>query len=41
MVIDKNPDSTIPGLVEKLANCSFERFYTKDNLNYDVYNLYY
>lgn len=41
MVIDANPDSLIPGKVASLPLCSFNRHYTKDNLNHDVYNLYY
>lgn len=40
-IIDKNPDSEIPGKIAMLAMCSFERHYTKDNLNHDVYNIYY
>lgn len=41
MVIDKNPDSVMPGKVTMLPMCKFERHYTKDNLNHDVYNIYY
>ena len=41
IVIDKNPDSEIPDKIAKLPLCSFERHYTVDNLNHDVYNLYY
>lgn len=40
-VIDKNPDSTILDKVMNLPRCSFVRHFTKDNLNHDVYNLYY
>jgi hypothetical protein len=40
-VIDPNPDSEILGKVAALPLCSFNRHYTKDNLNHDVYNLYY
>lgn len=40
-VIDKNPDSIIPSKVAQLPLCKFDRFYTIDNLNHDVYNLYY
>lgn len=40
-VIDKNPDSEIPGRLSKLPLCKFDRHYTKDNLNHDVYNIYY
>lgn len=40
-VIDKNPDSDIPDKVIKLPLCSFDRHFTADNLNHDIYNLYY
>lgn len=41
IVIDKNPDSDIPDKVSKLPLCVFDRFYTADNLNHDVYNLFF
>jgi len=41
MVIDKDPDSVIPGKIAQLPMCLFDRYYTADNLNHDVYNLYY
>ncbi|ASR83312.1 hypothetical protein SEA_CATERPILLAR_15 [Arthrobacter phage Caterpillar] len=40
-VIDRNPDSTIPDAVSKLPFCSFSRFFVVDNLNHDIYNLYF
>jgi hypothetical protein len=40
-VIDRNPDSLIPSLVAKLPYCSFSRFYVADDLNHDVYALYF
>lgn len=40
-IIDANPDSLLPSLVAKLPSCSFDRFFTKDNLNHDNYNLYF
>ena len=40
-VIDQNPDSVIPDEIAKLPLCSFARFFTADNLNHDVYNLYF
>ena len=40
-VIDRNPDSTIPNTIAMLPLCKFERHYTKDNLNHDVYIIYY
>jgi len=40
-VIDKNPDSLIPDKVMLLPLCSFSTHFKKDNLNHDVYTLYY
>lgn len=40
-VITRDPDSDIPDKVSKLPMCSFNRFYIADNLNHDVYNLYF
>lgn len=40
-VISRDPDSGIPDLVAKLPMCSFDRFYIADNLNHDVFNLYF
>lgn len=40
-VIDRNPDSPTPDKVAKLPLCSFSRHFVADNLNHDVYNLYY
>jgi hypothetical protein len=40
-IIDQNPDSEIPSKVALLPMCLFNRFYTADNLNHDVYNLYF
>lgn len=40
-VIDKNPDSPIVDLVSKLPLCAFQQHYTADNLNHDVFLLYY
>ena len=41
VIMDRNPDSAVLEKVAKLPMCSFTRHYTKDNLNHDVYNLYY
>ena len=41
MVIDPNPDSDIPAKVLALPLCSFDRHYTADNLNHDLFNIYY
>ena len=40
-VIDSNPDSLIPDKLLLLPTCSFERHFTAENLNHDIYNLYY
>lgn len=40
-VIDKNPDSNIVELVSLLPGCRFDRHYTSDNLNHDVFTLYF
>ena len=40
-VIDKNPDSQIVSDVSKLPKCRFNRHYTADNLNHDVFLIYY
>lgn len=41
IVIDKDPDSNIPDRVAGLPMCLFNRFYTSDNLNHDVFNLFF
>jgi hypothetical protein len=40
-VIDRNPDSELPDLVEELPMCQFDRFFAADNLNHWVLNLFY
>jgi len=40
-VIDPNPDSLIPCRVGVLPLCRFDRHYTANNLNHDVYNIHY
>lgn len=40
-LIDPDPNSKLVEKVLNLPMCSFERHFTKDNLNHDVYNLYY
>lgn len=40
-VIDRDPDSAIPSKIAALPLCAFNRFYTADNLNHDVYTLYF
>lgn len=40
-VIDKNPDSEIIERVSALPYCRHERHFYSDNLNHDIFNLYY
>ena len=41
IVIDKDPDSSIPGKVALLPMCTFDRHYTANNLNHDIFDIYY
>lgn len=41
MVIDPDPDSDIPDKVASMPKSSFNRFYTADELNHDVFNVYF
>lgn len=41
MVIDQDPDSPIPDKIADLPSCVFDRHYTADYLNHDVFNLYF
>jgi len=40
-VIDRNPDSEIPDKVIALPLASFERWFAADNLNHDVFTIYF
>ena len=40
VVIDRDPDSPIPGSVAELQYCRFERHFAIDDLNHDTFNLY-
>ena len=40
VVIYKNPDSDLPRKISRLPMCSFDRHYVSDNLNHDVFTLY-
>lgn len=40
-IIDRNPDSIIPDKVATLPMCIHNRFFTADNLNHDVFILYF
>lgn len=40
-VIDRDPDSEIPDKVEELRLCTRSAFFTSENLNHDVFILYF
>lgn len=40
-VIGEDPDSEIVEKVSRLPMCSFDRHFTSDNLNHDVFTIYY
>lgn len=40
-VIDRDPDSDIPLQIAALPKSLFNRFYTADDLNHDVYNVFF
>jgi hypothetical protein len=40
-VIDRDPDGALADTVAKLPACSFDRFFTADNLNHDVFSLFF
>ena len=40
-VIDKDPDSVIVGKLSKLPRIRFNRHFKSDNLNHDVFTIYY
>jgi hypothetical protein len=40
-IIDRDPDSLVPDRVAELPLCVFTRFFTAENLNHDVYDLYF
>jgi hypothetical protein len=39
--IDRDPDSDIPDKIAAMPLCLFNRFFTVDNLNHDVYKVFY
>lgn len=41
IVIDKNPDSDIVTRISQLPKCRFSNHYVADNLNHDVFILFY
>lgn len=40
-VMDRDPDSDIPDKISKLPSCSFNRHFKADDLNHDVFTLYF
>lgn len=40
-VIDRDPDSEIPGKVRAQPLCRFSRHFVSDNLHHDAFNLYF
>lgn len=41
IVIDEDPDSEIVDTISQLPTCRFDRHYESDNLNHDVFTLYF
>lgn len=41
VVIDKDPDSKVVDAISMLPMCRFVRHYEADNLNHDVFSIYY
>lgn len=41
IVIDPDPDSEIVDKIKMLPKCSYDRHYKADNLNHDVFTIYY
>ena len=39
--IDQDPDSSIPNQIADLPLCTHSNFFTADNLNHDVFTLYF
>lgn len=40
-VIDRDPDSEIPDKIAAMEKCVFDRFYTADKLNHNVFKLFF
>lgn len=40
-IIDQDPDSDIVDKMAMMPMCTFDRHYTADNLNHDIFNLYF
>lgn len=41
IVIDRNPDSEIVEKVSQMPKCRYDRHYVSDNLNHDIFTIYY
>lgn len=41
IVVDSDPDSNLVGKVASMPTCRFNRYYTKDNLNYYVFEIFF
>jgi hypothetical protein len=41
IVVDRDPDSPIVRRVAAIPMCRYDRRYVADNLNHDVFNIYY
>lgn len=39
--ISRDPDSDVPAKLGNLPMCTFDRFFASDNLNHDVFNLFF
>lgn len=39
-VIDKDPDSDLPGMIAKLKMCTFDRGFISDNLYHKVFTIF-
>lgn len=40
-IIDRDPDNEMVDKVAALPLCSYDRFFTAENLNHDVYNIFF
>lgn len=40
-IVDSNPDSIIPDKIAALPMCLFDRYFATDNLNHDIYNVFF
>lgn len=40
-VIDRDPDSEVPDKIAALPKCAYDRFFIADNLNHNVFRLFF